>query len=235
MYGKVYAAVATVRQLTNAAVCFGGKSYPKQALHGLENSPASLPLLHSASLSSHHRAVKLSHSSQRFIWSLCQCMTVCLSFMLLPPFPNGFTLSDQFQANLAIGYQPKKMFSRLQKNRQGEGIFYNDERATVWLPLRLDIGEFGHKPWLCKAGMPLTLLLVQYFDSHARRSIQSFGYLSRESGYVSSTGSKNQLITARCFHTWRNLLSWRLLLHHQIYLTVAKGWVGRCWEKGPNG
>ena len=131
-----------------------------------------LPPLHSASLSSYHRAIKLPHSTQSFMWSLCPCMTVYLSLMWLPPFPDGFTVSDQFQEIWPIQTKDKT-FSRLQKNRQEEGRFYNEERVTVWTPLRLDIGKSRHKPWLCKTGMPLTLLLVQCFDSHACRSFQS--------------------------------------------------------------
>lgn len=126
----------------------------------------------------------------------------------------------------------EKTFSGWQKNTQGEGRFYNEEGATVWMSLRLAIAESRNKPWLHKTGMPLTLLLVQHFGSHACGSIQSFGYLSGESGYVISTGSQNQLFSAQCFHTWRNLLSLRLSCHHWICLKVAKGWVGSCWEKG---
>lgn len=77
-----------------------------------------------------------------------------LSFMLLPPFPNNFTLSDRFQANWTIGYQ-RKAFSRLQKNRQRERRFYSEERAAVCMSLPLGIRDSRHKPWLCKTSMPL--------------------------------------------------------------------------------
>lgn len=79
--------------------------------------------------------------------------------------------------------------------------------------------------------MPLILVLVQHFDGCACRSIQSFSYLPREGGYVISTGNQNQLLSACCFHTWRNLLSLRLLCHHQICLKVDKSWIGSCWKR----
>lgn len=77
--------------------------------------------LHSASLASHHTAVKLTFKTK--VYGIALPVRGSLSSMLLPPFPNGFTLSAQLQANLTIGYQPKRCYPGGRNTDKEKGDF----------------------------------------------------------------------------------------------------------------